>query len=62
MEPNKQYITQITTRDLKEIASAANAYAGDGIEVERTESGMLIRIDRGQLERWVKTIINGGNI
>ena len=62
MEPNKQYITQINTRDLKEIASAANAYSGDGIEIERTENGMLIRIDRGQFERWVKTIINGGNI
>lgn len=62
MEPNKQYITQITARDLKEIAGAANAYPGDGIEIERTENGMLIRIDRGQLERWVKTIINGGNI
>ena len=62
MEANKQYITQITARDLKEIASAANAYPGDGIEIEHTENGMLIRIDRGQFERWVKTIINGGNI
>lgn len=62
MEPNKQYITQITSRDLKEIAEAANAHPGDGIEIERTENGMLIRIDRGQFERWVKTIINGGNI
>lgn len=62
MDKNKTYITQITRADLSEIAAAANAYGGDGIDVRKTESGLMVEIDRGQLTRWVKTIINGGNI
>ena len=62
MDKNKTYITQITRADLSEIAAAANAYGGDGIDIRKTESGLMVEIDRGQLTRWVKTIINGGNI
>ena len=62
MEAKKQYITEITSKDLEEIAAMANAYPGDGIELMRNPDGMEISIDRGQLTRWVKTIMAGGNI
>ena len=62
MEANKAYITEVSKTDLKEIASAANAYPGDGIDIQRRDDGMCISIDRSQLTRWVKTIINGGSI
>lgn len=62
MDANKRHITDITRRDIKEIADAANAYGGDGIDVERTNDGLKVSVDRGQLTRWVKTIMNGGNI
>ena len=62
MDRNKRYITQITRADLRDIADAANAYGGDGIDVSKTENGLMVKIDRDQLTRWVKTIINGGNI
>ncbi len=62
MDANKKHITDITRRDLKEIADAANSYGGDGIDVVHTNDGLEISIDRGQFTRWVKTIMSGGNI
>ena len=62
MDANKKHITDITRRDLEEIADAANSYGGDGIDVERTNDGLRVSVDRGQLTRWVKTIMYGGNI
>ena len=62
MDCEKRYITEITRRDLKEIAMATNAHGGDGIDVTPGEDGLEISIDRGQLTRWVKTIVNGGTI
>ncbi len=62
MDKDKAYITEISKADLREIAGAANAYAGDGIDVTRTDDGLMISIDRAQFTRWVKTIMNGGNI
>ena len=62
MDRNKRYITQITRADLRDIADAANAYGGDGIDVHKTQNGLMVEIDRNQLTRWVKTIINGGHI
>ena len=62
MDKNKRYITQITRADLRDIADAANAYGGDGIDVHKTQNGLMVEIDRAQLTRWVKTIINGGHI
>lgn len=62
MDANKSHITDITRRDLEEIAAAANSYGGDGIDVDRTNDGLRISVDRGQLARWVRTIMNGGNI
>ena len=62
MDADKKHITDITRRDLKEIADAANSYGGDGIDVVRTNDGLRVSVDRDQLTRWVKTIRNGGNI
>ncbi len=62
MDAQKRHITEITRRDLEEIAAAANAFGGDGIDVIPTVNGLSIEIDRDQFTRWVKTIINGGNI
>lgn len=62
MDADKKHITDITRRDLKEIADAANSYGGDGIDVVRTNDGLRVSVDRDQLTRWVKTIMNGGNI
>ena len=62
MDANKKHITDITRRDLKEIAAAANSYGGDGIDIALTNDGLRVSVDRGQLTRWVKTIMSGGNI
>lgn len=62
MDKNKRHITEITRRDIEEIADAANMQPGVGIDIQRTADGLEISIDRGQLARWVKTIIQGGNI
>lgn len=62
MERNKTYITQITKKDLEEIADVCNVYAGDGIEITRTENGIEIQVDRDQFTRWVKKIMQGGSI
>lgn len=62
MDKDKAYITEISKADLREIAAAANTFAGDGIDVTRTDEGLMISIDRSQFTRWVKTIMNGGNI
>ena len=62
MDANKKYLSDITKKDLEEIAAAANAHGGDGIDVVPTNDGLEISIDRGQFTRWVKTIMSGGNI
>ncbi len=62
MDTNKKYITEITRSDLKELAAAANAYGGDGIDVRNTEQGLKIEIDRNQFARWVKIVLSGGNL
>jgi len=62
MNPDKRYVTQLSRRDLKEIADVANIDAGEGIILNRTEKGIEIAIDKQSLQFWVKTIINGGQI
>ena len=62
MDPNKSHITEITRRDLEEIAETVNMRSGDGIEISRRGEGIEISIDRSQFARWVKTIVNEGNI
>lgn len=62
MNADKQYITQLSRQDLKEIYEVVNIHAADGIDIKRKPDGLEVSIDRSQLTRWVKTIINGGTI
>ena len=62
MKADKRYITQITKQDLKEIADAANAHGGDGIDVKPTADGLEISIDKEQFSRWVRILIDGGKL
>ena len=62
MRVDLQYLSQITRREVQEIVAAANMNPGDGIDIKEANGGYQISIDRDQLTRWVKTIINGGNI
>ena len=62
MDANKKFITQITRKDLSEIAAAANSHGGDGINVVPTGDGLEISIDTEQFSRWVRVIINGGKL
>ena len=62
MKPDKKYLTQITSQDLREIADAANAFGGDGINVQRTQDGLEISIDKEQLSRWIRVVVQGGKL
>lgn len=62
MTPNKRYITQISKDDLREIAAAANMKAGDGIELVPDPSGIIVRIDKEQLKRWIWTFWKNGGL
>jgi len=62
VDANKRYVTQISGKDMKEIAAAANIHAGEGIVVTQTESGLEVSVDLVILQNWIKTVIQGGNI
>lgn len=62
MTPNKEHITQITKDDLREIAAVANLKSGDGIELVPEQSGMIVRIDKEQLKRWMWTFWKNGGL
>ena len=62
MDKNKQYITEISKSDMEQLADAANLYAGEGIDVERTSTGLEISIDRQKLRRWIQMVIEGKSI
>lgn len=62
MDRDVKYITQLAKRDLEEIADAANAYGGDGVSVDHTRDGLEIKIDKGQLERWIRVVMSGGHL
>lgn len=62
MEKGKRHITQISKGDLSEIADAANLYGGDGIDVSRNDDGLEIKIDKGQLERWIRVVVDGRHL
>lgn len=59
MNRNKQYITEISKSDMEQLADAANLHSGEGIEVERTSTGLEISIDRQKLRRWIQMVIEG---
>lgn len=60
MRPDKKYIVQVTGKDMREIADAANAHGGEGVIVDRTQDGLEISIDKVQLTRWIRIVIAGG--
>lgn len=62
MDSNKTYVTQISKKDLEEIADVCNIHAGIGIEITRTDQGLEVSVDRDQLTRWVRKILQGGSI
>jgi len=62
MDSNKRYITQISAKDLKEIAAAANIHQGEGIVITQNESGLEVSIDLMILQNWIKNVIQGKNI
>lgn len=62
MKSDKKYLTQITRQDLQEIADAANSFGGDGINVQRTQNGLEISIDKEQLSRWIRVVVRGGKL
>jgi len=62
MKADKQYITQITSEDLKEIAEAANIHGSDGIILSKDGDGLAVSIDKQALRMWVNEIIKGKEI
>ena len=60
MRTDIKHITEISRRDLKEIADVVNLRGGDGIDVDKTDSGLVISIDGDYLAAVVKRIIYGG--
>lgn len=62
MKADIKYITQISASDLKEIAGVVNMETGDGIQIDRSQSGLRISVDKQAIRMWVQTIINGGQI
>ena len=59
MDANKRYVTQLSARDLQEIAMAANSHGGEGVDVMPTSDGLEISVDREWLTRCVRKIVNG---
>ena len=57
MSPDKKYLTEITRNDLREIAMAANAHGGDGINVMPSNGGLEISIDLQFLQNVVLRIM-----
>lgn len=62
MQTDVKYITQLSSNDLKEIANVVNMETGEGIQIDRSKSGMRISVDKQAIRMWVTTIINGGEI
>lgn len=62
MDGKKKYLTEITRSDLMEIAMAANAHGGDGINVLPCEAGLEISIDLQFLQEVVMRILRGQSL
>lgn len=62
MDADKKHITEITRRDLREIARAANARGGDGINVLANDGGLEISIDLQFLQNVVLRILRGQSL
>jgi len=62
MDRNKRYLTQISQKDISEIADAANIHSGDGIVFSRDEKGIEVSIDKQALRTWVNALVQGREI
>ena len=62
MDGKKKYLIQITGSDLREIAMAANAHGGDGINVAPCDNGLEISIDLQFLQEVVLRILRGQSL
>ena len=51
MKPDKQYITQITADDLREIARAANLRGDGGVQVVQEGGALVARITEAAFKR-----------
>jgi len=56
MDANIQYITQITAKDLRELAALTHLEEGDGITIQRNGDSIKIGIDRTKLIALLSTI------
>lgn len=57
---DKRYITDVTRRDLEEIAAATNPVAGPGIRIDKTGDSIRFRVDEQQLKFWIWTFLKNG--
>lgn len=62
MDGKKKYLIQITGSDLREIAMAANAHGGDGINIVPCDNGLEISIDLQFLQEVVLRILRGQSL
>jgi hypothetical protein len=62
MRSDKKHLTEITGSDLREIAMAANAYGGDGINVMPVGDRLEISIDLQFLQEVVLRILRGQSL
>ncbi len=62
MDQNKKYLIEITRSDLREIAMAANAHGGDGINIVPCDNGLEISIDLQFLQEVVLRILRGQSL
>ena len=62
MDANKKYLIEITGSDLREIAMAANAHGGDGINILKNDNGLEVSIDLQFLQEVVLRILRGQSL
>ena len=56
MEPNIKYITEITAKDLRELAALTHLEQGEGIVIEPTATGIKIGLDREKVRAFLSTL------
>ena len=56
MDPNKKHITEITAKDLQELAALTHLEAGDGIEIKRNGDSIKISLDRDKMRAFLTTL------
>lgn len=56
MDPNIKYITEITQKDLRELAALTKLEAGDGVVIEKSGDSIKIGLDREKMRAFLSTI------